>query len=333
MKKKQFNFTLFIGLFVLLCSACGTKNEIIKELRDHVHSNNFQEVRLGDGVPLTLNISVRWNIESPTAFYSQFSSPDTFNLIVLQPRASELVKNISNSFNSVDSVFSSHRYQYISALKTGLMRSLGEEGIQVKEIMVADIQFPKRYTDAMEDIGMQRQELERIQNQNKVDIEKAEANRKKAEADGMVAIAQAEAQGKLQKIQAQTEKSNRQSQLAKAETQSQVDKMKATTEAKRKRLLAQADVENKRDLKNLEIQKKKELEQIQIDKQRSLDRVDFEKQVTLAKLCSENPTYASFLVNKELASHVQIAVLPSGTDANVFGNLLNNKIPATNISN
>jgi hypothetical protein len=36
----------------------------------------------------------------------------------------------------------------------------------------------------------------------------------------------------------------------------------------------------------------------------------------------ENPAYASFMVNKELASKVQIAVLPSGSDANVFGDLL-----------
>ncbi|MFK8103348.1 MAG: SPFH domain-containing protein [Saprospiraceae bacterium] len=333
MKKKQFLFILVTALFTICFTACSTKNEIIKELRDHVHANNFPGVRLGDGVPLALNISVRWKIQSPTSFYSQFSSPDSFNLVVLQARTSELVKNISNSFESVDSVFSTHRFQYISAIKDGLLKELGEEGIQIKEVMVADIQFPKRFTDAMENVSLQEQELARIRNQNKVELEKAEANRKKAEADGMIAIAQAEAQGKLQKIQAQTEKSNRQSELAKAETQAQVDKMRAQTEAKRKRLLAQADLESKRELKDLEMQKKREIEQIQVEKQRSLDQVDFEKQMALAKLCLDNPTYASFLVNKELASHVQIAVLPSGTDANVFGNLLNQKIPATQTSN
>jgi patatin-like phospholipase/acyl hydrolase len=39
-----------------------------------------------------------------------------------------------------------------------------------------------------------------------------------------------------------------------------------------------------------------------------------------------NPAYASFLVNRELASKVQIAVLPLGTDSGVLGNIIQGAI-------
>jgi len=223
----------------------------------------------------------------------------------------------------VDSVFSSHRQIYINEIKQALMTNLGEQGITIKEIILSDIGFPATYTKAMEQVGLKRQEIERIRQMNEVELERATANKKKAEADGQVKIAQAEAQGKLQKIQAQTEKSRRKSELAKAETNKQVLRMEAQAEAEKLKLLAKADLEKKRGLKNLEVQKQEELEQIKINKQRQLDRVAFEQQLELARLCSENPTFASFLINKELASKVEIAVLPTGSDPNVFGGLLN----------
>jgi len=46
----------------------------------------------------------------------------------------------------------------------------------------------------------------------------------------------------------------------------------------------------------------------------------------MAKLCTSNPEYANFLVNKEIASKIQIAVLPSGTNGSMVDNLLQNSL-------
>lgn len=293
-----------------------------KPSRDMVHRHHLTEVRLGDGVPLSINLSVRWKILDLNVFNSQFSTPDSFNTAILEPRTLELVRTISNTFPSVDSVFYAHRPAYMAEVKQVLLDALGENGIFIKEIIVSKIDFPKTYTDAMEQVGLQRQELERIRQMNVVDLEKAEANKKKAAADGLVDIARAESEGRLQKIKAKTEESRRASEMAKAETESQVARMKAQDEAERNRLLAKADLEQRTDLKNMEIQRERELEQIQIDKQAQLDRIEFDKQRDFAELCTANPVYASFLVNKELAAKVEIAVLPNGTDPNVFGDIL-----------
>ncbi len=330
MKKQQVIYVLSIVVFVLFIANCTQKNQTkttreTKEVqRDLVHQHYLNDIRLGDGVPLSLTVSIRWKIEDSELFDIQFDTADSFNQMILEPRALELVREVSNSFPSVDSVFSAQRQDYLKGIKNILLKDLSENSISIKEIIVSNIGFPKSYTDAMEKVGLQRQELELIRQRNIVDLEKAEVNKRKAEAESQVAIVKAETKGKLQKIKAKTEESHRASELAKAETLSQVARMKAKDEAERKKLLAKADLEQKNDLKNLEIQRQRELEQIQIDKQAQLDKLSFQNQLELAKLCTENPIYASFLVNKELASKVEIAVLPTGTDPNVFGNILNN---------
>lgn len=295
---------------------------------DQVYQNQLGSIRLGDGVPLTLDLSIRWKVEDCDLFRAQFSSTDSYNKSILLPRASELANNVSNSYGSVDSVFTSQRQLYLSDIKNELLKNLGEEGIRIKEVILAKIIFPSNYTNAMEQAGLQRQELERIKQQNISDIAKAEANRKKAEANGKVDIAKAEAAGKLQKIQAETEKSRRAIELAKAETQNQVAKMQTQAEAERRQVLAAADIETKRAVKNLDVQKVRELDQLAIQKEQQLEENKLKREIKFAELCSQNPVYASYLVNKELASKVKIAVLPSNSDENVFSSIIDNVMPS-----
>lgn len=323
---------IFITLTFCFLSCSKTPEQIPKKtpakpvVLDQINSMNLSGIRLGDGVPLSLNLSIRWNIENPETFFKQFSSSDSFCSSIMQPRILEIMNSVANEFPSVDSVFSSQRQEFIAEVKNVLVDYLSEDEISVKEVIVSGISFPNSYTVAMEQAGLQRQELERIEQLNIIDIAQAEANRKKAEAESKVAIAQAEADGRVQKIQAQTEKDRRLIELAKAETQSQIDKKNAETEATRLKLLAKADLEKRTDLKNLEIQKQRDLMELDLDKQRKFDVADMERQMEMAKVYQANPVYASFLVNKELASKVEIAVLPTGSDPSVFGNLLNNTI-------
>ncbi|MFK8005011.1 MAG: SPFH domain-containing protein [Saprospiraceae bacterium] len=330
MKPQQFYYLFFLIFMSFIFSNCENKK---LPSQDFVHQNFLSDVRLGDGVPLQLTVSIRWKLEDVQNFYNQFVTMDSFNQVILKPRSMELVKNLSNEFSSVDSVFSSARQLYINSIKDELLAKLGEPGIVINEIILSDITFPASYTKAMEEVGLQRKEIERIRQMNIVELERATANKKKAEADGEVQIAQAEAQGKLQKIQAETEKQRRKIELAKAETAKQVQKMQAQAQAEKLKLIAKAELEKKRDLKNLDIQKQKDLEQIQIDKQRQMDKVAFEQQIDLARLCAENPTFATFLINKELAGKVEIAVLPTGSNPSVFNGLLNQNNQIKNINN
>lgn len=322
--KNSIGRSISLLMIVILAVACSTPTPTVPTAttRDQVFQSTLPNLRLGDGVPLSLQVTVRWKISEPTLFFEQFETPVAYDSMILNPRSQEIASGITNTYPSVDSLFSVHRFAYTAEIKHKFEERLGESGVEIKEVILSEIQFPITYTQAKEQVGLKEQELTRIKQQSLVDMEVAQANKKKAEADGHVAIAQAEAQGRLQKIQAQIEETRRKSEMAKAETAKQVAEMQAQSDARRQVLLAEADLKKQRDLKDLEVQKKRDMQRVDIEKIKATDKVDFERQLELAKLCTENPVYASFLVNKELASKVQIAVLPNNADANLFGDLL-----------
>ncbi len=340
MKRVFFVFTT--ALLVILLFSCnddpvielpGEPEEEVSAHSDTITGKDqmafftFQNVLLGDGVPLTIELAIRWKITDAEQILTQFNSVYDFQRLVLRPRGKELISQVFNEFNSVDSVFSSERQVFVGQVKERFYEHLGEEGLIIKEVICTHINFPKTYTDAMEQAGLQRQELERINQEKLIAIAKAEAERSKAEANAKVEIAKAKAEDRVEKIKAETEKNRRQSMLESAETKKQIALKQAQSDAERQKLLAKVDLEKERDIKKLEVQHKRDLVEVEVEKKKKIDMADFEVQMELAKVFQDNPIYASYLVNKELASKVQIAVLPNGSDPNVFGGLLQQTIP------
>lgn len=309
-------------LTTLLFVACTESTEPSPLTRDQVFQTQLYDVRLGDGVPLDISLSVRWKIEATDEFFQQFSSIGAYDSLILRPRSREIAAGVGNTYPSIDSLFTTQRFAFINDLKHAFSTKLLEEGMEVKEVIVSEIEYPVAFTQAKERVGLKEQEMESIRQQAQIDQERALAARQKAEADGKVAVAEAQVQGRLEKIQAETEKSRRKIEMARAETERQVAEMKAKTEAKRIQLLAQADLEKNRQLKKLEIEHQRDLQTVEVEKERSTYQLSLEQELEQAKLCAENPSYASFLISRELASKVQIAVVPSDGSGNLFGDLL-----------
>ncbi len=326
---KAINFFQVIFCIAVLATGCQ-QEQPQKAEKDYVHRFQLTDLRLGDGVPVSLDIYLRWVVDDPKAFYTQFQSKDTFNTWVLYPRAMEMGGKIANQFESVDSVFSSQREEFLVNMKQAIEESIGENGMTLKEVIVSNIIFPSSYTRAMEKVGLQRQMLEAIQQEKRIAVEKAIAEKEKTEANSKVDIAKAEAEGRVAQINAKTEESRRKSVVAKAETEAQITRKKAQAEADRNRLLAKAELEKKTDLKNLELTRKQELDNLEIEKVKKTMRAKLDDRSEFAKVVQANPNYANYLVNKELASKIDIAVLPTGTDPNVFSGLLQNSMMPNN---
>ena len=90
--------------------------------------------------------------------------------------------------------------------------------------------------------------------------------------------------------------------------------------------MAAQEVERQRKLNEVELEKSARLKELEVKKQKELDELAVARDRETAKVYVANPAYAAFLVNKELASKVQIAVLPLGTDSGVLGNIIQGAI-------
>jgi regulator of protease activity HflC (stomatin/prohibitin superfamily) len=314
---KTFNY-LMAGLMI----ACVVTS--CKSVHHKVSKIEVKEIRLGDGVPVNLGLSIRWTFTNEKNFNSQFKSVQNFDSLILLPRSREIVSNISNTFPSVDSIFTTMREKYIQRVKDALLKKLGREDIVVKEVIVSNIIFPKSFTESMEKVGLKDRELELIRQQKVLDVEKAKADEERAYANGKVSMAEAQMDGKVEQMNSEAEKQRRMNAIAKAETESQLTELNSKAEAKKIEELGKAEAEKKRLLAKVDVEKEQGLKDVEVLHQRKLDKVAMEKEVDYAKLCTENPTYATFLVNKEMASKVQIAVLPTGTDGGMIRSLLQN---------
>lgn len=319
-----------IGLGVAV--ACHNQNEQVENnpdfLLDQVKTTTLQDIRLGDGVPLGIDLAVRWHIVDAKKFQANYGSPQRYDSLILLPRQYEIVSHISNAFEDVDLVFTTDRERFISTIKEQLAEQLSEELVDVKEVIVSQLTFPSQYTEAKEKIGMQEQKLALIENEKLLALENAKAQEQKAKADGQVRMAQAKMEGEVSEINAQTEKLRRLTTLAKAETDAQVLKLRAAAEAERQKLMAGAEAERQRQLASADLDKQQKLKEQEINKQKELDALSVQKEKDLASLCVDNPQYASFLISKELASKVQIAVLP-GDDGGILNSMLQQQLVST----
>lgn len=304
-------FLVLLGLSLLAaCKQTASKTE-----KDRLSNYHFGQVRLADGVPLDLAVNLRWQVTDPETFYRQQLHPDTFQRHVMFPRCEEALRSMAHHYASVDSIFLRQRERFLNDVKNTVAAALGTDGITVKEVIVSELKFPDSYTSAMEQAGLLRQEFERIRRQNAVELAVADADRRKAEAMARVQIAQEEANARIRDIQARTEERNRAAELAKAETEVQIEAKKAVIAADRQR-----------QLNEVEIEKVAKLQGLDLLKQKQNDSVEVERHSTLARVYADNPNYATFVVNKELASKVNIAVVPAGANPSVFDNLINGTI-------
>ena len=344
-------FAALAILSVLLAAGCATEPKVGPDFaRDQVFQTTLADVRLADGVPLSVSVTVRWRVENREAFLGQFATPERYGQLVFQPKAREIANRVANTFPAVEPVFRADRARFLDAVKRALQQGLKEPSIAVKDVILSDLVFPAKFTEAMEQVALKNRELEAIKERNAVDIEAAKASERIAEAEGLVTLKRAEIEARVAEINTKTEDKRRANALAKAETDSQIDERRAKTEAARAKLLAAAEaerqkllaaaeaerqrglarvrLEEQKELKDLEVQKQRDLDRASVDKQRDLDRAAIEKDQAQAQLCVASPAYASFLINRELASKVQIAVVPLGTDANFLGGLLQNTVAA-----
>ena len=275
--------------------------------RDHIHQTELREVRLGDGVPLAFSVSIRWRIEDERAFTSQFPDPARYASLVLDAKSREVAGKVANAYSSVAGVFRPEREKFVQEMKEALAAKLAEPGIRIKEVILSEMLFPKSFTDALEVTATKELELLRVREKSAIDLEQAKAAQAHAQSEGQVSVERARAEGRVAEINAQTEDKRRLSEVARAETEARVLERRTKAEVERRQALNRVDV----------------------DKQRLLDQVAVAKEKALAELTGANPAYAAYLVNRELASKVQIAVLPLGTESGVLGNMLQSTLGAS----
>ena len=138
---KTINFLLVsIIISTIFFLSCSKDKPVKSKGKNYVSSTVLKNVRLGDGVPLDINLSTRWVIADIKGFYEQYASVKEFDSLILQPREMELACLISNNYLSVDSVFTTQREKYLNDIKSSMKEKLSKT---VYEKLLASIESDK----------------------------------------------------------------------------------------------------------------------------------------------------------------------------------------------
>lgn len=331
MLRKSF-FLLILSLCSVQCQQTATSREVAVERLTNFSIDN---IRLYDGVPLGMDFNLHWQAE-PNVFERFKVSADSFPKTILTPLAEEALRDFAHNFHSVDSVFFGQRDYFIQTSKDKLGAALQKSGISVQSIVLRSLRFPQTYVAAIEAAGLQRQEMERIRHQTAIAVAEAEGERRKTEAQSRIQIAQEEANARVRDIQASTETRRRAAEVERAETEVQIEAKKALIAADRQRQMDKVELDKMAQLNEINQKRTRETDQAELEKMAKLNELNQQKGLQsnevelarnreLAKVYVENPTYAQFVVNKELAAKVNIAVLPAGQEQTVLGRFLEQK--------
>jgi len=133
---------LLLAVAAVPLAGCGKGAPDVAK-RDYVHQTDLKDVRLGDGVPLAFSLSIRWKVEDARSFSNQFADPEQYAKLIFDPKSRELAGKIANAYPSVASVFRPEREKFIKEMKDTLAQRLSEQGILVKEVIIAEVSSPR----------------------------------------------------------------------------------------------------------------------------------------------------------------------------------------------
>ncbi len=131
-------------------------------IKDHVLEAKLAQLRLADGAPISVDLTYRWKVANVDIFRQSFEGVRAFDSLVLKAQPREIADLQTVKFLTIDSVFTTQREEFVEAIRTELQFNLGGNEAIVKEVIVTNLSFPNRYTNALEDNSLKKKEIEVI---------------------------------------------------------------------------------------------------------------------------------------------------------------------------
>lgn len=138
------------------------------EVRERSFSMNL-EAASKDPMELPISVTVNWlvKVDKIKELYSQYGSLDQFEKRIIQPRLPDAVKGVTSTYTVNDLL--RKRVEYRDQSFKAFIESMPDD-VQITAFAVTNIGFPQKYTEAMRDKQVARENAEteayKLQQQN-----------------------------------------------------------------------------------------------------------------------------------------------------------------------
>lgn len=272
--------------------------------------NEVFNVQAREGLTIGLAITVRYRLDPKKLDFMQSNLPLPVEKEIVPPVVASVFREVVPNY-TVREVFAVKREEIRKMAADRITERLAKDGVEVKEVMLRDIQLPAEYAKGLESILLKEQEDESLgvetdMKQKQVRIAELEAEAAKvrdvkhAEGDAAVRVLQAKAESDaMQYTLPLKEKQIKQSQLE-AEARKETTIKNAEAQASAKVIDSKAEME-RRDL----------LAQSEAKRIRIVAAADTERMQSEAVLLKQNPMLINKIIAERLSDKLQIMMVPS----------------------
>jgi regulator of protease activity HflC (stomatin/prohibitin superfamily) len=288
-------------------------------------------VQTKEGLSLGLAITVRYQVDPKRLDYIQAHLPSPLEKEIVPPVVATAWRELVPCY-TVREVFSSKREEVRQRSSEIIRQRLVADGINVKEVMLRDIQLPPEYARGLEELLLKEQENDRMAvetelHQKQVNIAEADAEAQKARQ-----VKEAEAQASVRVLEAKGESDAMQYLLPLKEKQIQQSKLEA--EARKEATVKNAEAAGEAKLidSKAEMERRKMLAQAEAERIRVTAAADAERMQSESAIIRQNPLLINKIVAERLSDKLQIMMVPADGKFFFTNDVLRGMTPANHVS-
>lgn len=268
------------------------------------------DVQAKEGLTLGLAITVRYRLDPKHLDYIQSNLPHPVEKEIVPPVVASVWRELVPHY-TVKDVFSTKREEVRQRAAGLITQKLAADGIQVKEVMLRDIQLPKEYAEGLETLLLKEQENDRMGVETELQQKQVKIAELEAEAIKARQIKQAEGEARVHVLQAKGEADAMQYTLPLKEKQIQQSKLEAAARKEATIQNAEAAAQAKVIDSKAETERRKLLAEAEADRIRVTAAADAERMRSEGVILKQNPLLINKIVAERLSDKLQIMMVPA----------------------
>lgn len=288
-------------------------------------------VHTREGLSVGLAITVRYQVDPKDLDYIEAHLPQPLEKELVPPIVATAWREMVPGY-TVREVFSSKREEVRQRSAEVIRQRLAADGINVKEVMLRDIQLPPEYAKGLEALLMKEQENDRMAVETEIHQKQVKVAEADAEAQKVQEVKQAEAHASVKVLEAKGESDSMQYLLPLKEKQIQQSKLEA--EARKEATVKNAEASGEAKLidSKAEMERRKLLAQAEAERIRLTASADAERMESESKILKQNPLLINKIVAERLSDKLQIMMVPADGKFFFTNDVLRGMNAANNVS-
>jgi regulator of protease activity HflC (stomatin/prohibitin superfamily) len=267
-------------------------------------------VQAKEGLTLGLAITVRYRLDARRLDYIEGNLPRPVEREIVPPTVASVWREIVPNY-TVRDVFSAKREEVRQKAAQLITQRLAVDGIEVKEVMLRDIQLPPEYAEGLQAYLLKEQENDRMGVETELKSKEVRIAELEAEAMKARQVKQAEGEARMRVLRAKSESDAMKYTLPLKQKQIEQSRLEAQARKEATIQNAEGDAQAKLIDGKAEGERRKLLAVAEADRIRVTAEADAERLQSEAAVLKNNPLLINKIVAERLSDKLQIMMVPA----------------------